>query len=371
MGHKEDEPVSGNDRGGARRRLFVFALVAALALAALPAGAYRDGSSKATQQATPALVPGLTIQQLFDLLFWWLYPPSPTTTRPTTTTTRATTTTASTTTTTASTTTLPGGSATCGTTVILKANGTPWECTFSDDFAGTTLDRTKWLVQETATSGFSNGGECHFDRPSNVAVADGSLSLIARRELLPFQCRGGIYNPVTQYSSGMVSTLNRFSQTYGRFEVRARLATARTRGIQTAFWLWPVNDRHYGAWPRSGEIDFMEWYSSHPDRVIPYVHYDGDATDPSSTNTNCLVTDVSQMHTYAVEWTTQSIKVLIDGTVCIDDHWTPNAPLVKPQPFDQPFFLSLTQAIGRAENAPDYATTFPATTQIDYVRVWR
>ena len=32
----------------------------------------------------------------------------------------------------------------CG-TQPLKADGTPWQCTFVDDFSGTTLDRTKWL----------------------------------------------------------------------------------------------------------------------------------------------------------------------------------------------------------------------------------
>jgi hypothetical protein len=46
--------------------------------------------------------------------------------------------------------------------------------------------------------------------------------------------------------------------------------------------------------------------------------------------------------------------------------------LVKPQPFDQPFFVALTQALGQNGNAFDPNTTpLPATTQVDHVRVWR
>jgi hypothetical protein len=55
----------------------------------------------------------------------------------------------------------------------------------------------------------------------------------------------------------------------------------------------------------------------------------------------------------------------------VADSWNPAAPLVKPQPFDQPFFINLTQALGIGANLFDPATTpLPATTQVDYVRVW-
>jgi hypothetical protein len=41
-------------------------------------------------------------------------------------------------------------------------------------------------------------------------------------------------------------------------------------------------------------------------------------------------------------------------------------------PFDQPFFIALTQALGVGTNALDPSSTpLPATTSIDYVRVWK
>jgi hypothetical protein len=43
-----------------------------------------------------------------------------------------------------------------------------------------------------------------------------------------------------------------------------------------------------------------------------------------------------------------------------------------PAPFDQPFFILLTQALGVGTNQFDPATTpLPATTSVDYVRVWK
>ena len=53
------------------------------------------------------------------------------------------------------------------------------------------------------------------------------------------------------------------------------------------------------------------------------------------------------------------------------DSWNPLG-LVRPAPFDQPFMVALAQALGIGGNASDPATTpLPASTRIDYVRVWQ
>jgi beta-glucanase (GH16 family) len=303
-------------------------------------------------------------------------PPATTTTTkaPTTTTTVAPTTTTTaaptTTTTVAPTTTTTAPAPLCGATVA-KPGGGVWECTFAEEFDGTTLDPSKWVVQETAASGFTSGSECFVNQPGNVAVADGVLSLTVRKEAQPFVCATGpLGDYVTQYSSGMVSTWNRFSQAYGRFEVRAKFPAATVKGLQSALWLYPQS-LTYGAWPASGEIDIAESYSAYPDRAIPYVHYNA-ANDPNVTNNYCMIADISQLHSYVVEWTPETITVIFDGTTCLVDTYNPAAPLVKPQPFDQPFFVALTQGLGIGGNAFDPATTpLPATTQVDFVHVWK
>jgi beta-glucanase (GH16 family) len=285
---------------------------------------------------------------------WW-----PTTTAKTTTTTGPTTTTSE----------LPPGP--CG-SQIRKADGSLWECTFVENFDGDTLDPSKWIAQQTANSSFTSGVECNMDSPNNVSVADGVLRLTARKEAAPFTCQDPKGDFTTQYTAGSVSTYQRWSQAYGRFEVRAKFPGTSIKGLQEAIWLWPDNATKYGAWPRSGEIDIAEAYSLNSDRVIPYIHYVPWGGDAKATNNYCMVADISQFHTYVVEWTTKTITIIYDGKVCTVDNWNPSLPLTKPQPFDQPFMVALTQALGLGKNAFDPATTpLPAITQVDYVHVWK
>jgi beta-glucanase (GH16 family) len=165
-----------------------------------------------------------------------------------------------------------------------------------------------------------------------------------------------------------VNTLGRFSQAYGRFEVRAKFPTTAVAGLQSSLWMWPISNK-YGSWPTNGEIDMAEEYSQYSDRAIPYVHYTSAINDTHVTNTYCTIS-IGAFHTYVVVWTTSTITVLFDGQTCISDTWQPAAPLVKPQPFDQPFMVALTQALGVGGNAVTDSTPLPATTQVDYVRVW-
>jgi beta-glucanase (GH16 family) len=260
----------------------------------------------------------------------------------------------------------------CG-AAIAKPTGGTWQCTFADEFSGTSLDTGKWVAQQTESTGYTSGlTACFENNPNNVSVSNGTLKLTARREAAPFMCKDPYGWFPTQYTSGMVSTANLFSQAYGRFEVRAKLSPAAVRGLQTSLWLWPLKSNRYGAYPGSGEIDFAEMFSNYADRAVPYIHYNPAGYDPNVTNYNCLITDLSAFHTYAVEWTTSYIKIIYDGRTCLTDYWNPAWPLSKPQPFDQPFIIALTQALGQGTNAFDpIRTPLPATTEIDYVHAWK
>jgi beta-glucanase (GH16 family) len=178
----------------------------------------------------------------------------------------------------------------------------------------------------------------------------------------------------TSYTAGMVDSLGLFSQTYGNFEIKAKFPAATVQGLQTSLWLWPVNSHKYGyAWPASGEIDIAEWYSEYPNLAIPYIHYNpsgGAQADKNVTNDYCNVSNTNGYNTYAAVWTPQSITILIDGQTCLVDNWNPAYPLTKPAPFNMPFFMCLTAAMGLYTNAPVAGTQLPATSNIDYVRVW-
>jgi beta-glucanase (GH16 family) len=170
----------------------------------------------------------------------------------------------------------------------------------------------------------------------------------------------------------MVSTaMGRFSQTYGRFEIRAKVSAARVTGLQSSLWLWPVDSSRYAP-ASSGEIDIAEMFSQYGDRAVPYIHYKPFLVDAFATNTLCFISNLAAFHTYTLEWTETSLRITYDGKTCLVNNWNPADPLEKPQPFDQPFFILLTQALGVGSNEfdPD-GTPLPATTEVDYVRAWQ
>jgi len=257
----------------------------------------------------------------------------------------------------------PNPNAPClGTTPLGLAGN--WTCTFDDEFDGTSLDTSKWVPQLTSTSGYLNGATaCYVDNPDTVSVSGGTLNLSVR-QVAPFTCSypGGSFE--TSYEAGMVSTYGLFDQTYGAFEVSAKLPAAAVSGLQETMWLYPQN-LTYGPWPSSGEIDFAEFFSQYPNLDVPYVHYANSSSDPGVTAYDCTL-DQSSFNTYEVDWESGTITVLYNGRTCLVDH-----PTTGSEPFDQPFFIALTQALGVDTNAFSAASTpLPATTQVDWVRAW-
>lgn len=261
-----------------------------------------------------------------------------------------------------------------------KPGGGAWTCSFDDEFDSSTgdassLNRSVWTPQQTATSGFTTGQYpyyvCYVDSPNNVSVSGGALHLTVRLESAPVNC-GGYPDYLT---GGMVSSAYSFSQTYGRFEVRAQLPATTVAGLQETLWLWPVNDTLFGSWPASGEVDFSEFYSQYSNLDVPYIHYDYNTSNPATnTNTvtayNCQIS-VGQYNDYAVVWSPGTFTITVNGQNCLTDNYVPDN-VASPAPFNQPFFIALTQALGVGSNAYNpYTTPLPATTSIDYVRVWK
>lgn len=267
----------------------------------------------------------------------------------------------------------------CSSAPIKKPNGTPYQCTFDEEFNGTALDATKWSPLTAAKAGIGQGQDCFVDSPNNISVSGGALNLTSRKEATSFICTGRKIAPTRPalVTSGNVTTGGKFSQQYGRIELRAKIPDVKKPGLMQSFWLWP--DKPYdqdpaGApWPATGEIDIVEMFTTYPDRAIPNIHYVPDPADPNVTNTYCYI-DRSQYHTYVLTWTPDTIRVDIDGYNCVLDHPKPKSPQVAPQPFNKSFYINLSSGLGVAGSANDYvegSTPLPATSQVDYVRVWK
>jgi beta-glucanase (GH16 family) len=258
-----------------------------------------------------------------------------------------------------------------------KPDGTRWRCSFYDDFSGTKLNRHKWGVVRTAQNGFHIGPECYVDKRDTVSVSHGALHLTVHRTAAPFTCvasPNGRKHYQSQDVAGSLTTMDTFTQTYGRYQIRAAFPATKIGGLHSAIWMFPKKISRVAFGNDYGEIDIAEYFTRWPGRSIPVLHYKQSAAVPQSewTNNQCWISHPERFHNYTLEWTPDTITISYDGKVCVrNDNWTPRWPLKHPAPFDKPFALILTQGLGVRGNSPTDATPLPATMHVDWVRVWR
>jgi beta-glucanase (GH16 family) len=251
----------------------------------------------------------------------------------------------------------------------VKADGTPWVCTFDDEFNGTALDRTKWVPQTSDfTTGTARTHACYVDDPANISVGGGNLNLTVRRLAQAVPCRSNPSMAPSPYTSGSVSTYHLFSQQYGRFEASIKVAATRSAGLQETFWLWPDDRVASGTtWPAAGEIDIVETYSSYPDLGIPFLHYTAwDNWGPvpgMNTAWNCGAAR-GVFNTWTLEWTPTQLKIMVNGRTCLVNNSGNSA-------FKKPYIAAFTQALGAEGNEFDGRAPMPATMNVDYLRVWK
>jgi beta-glucanase (GH16 family) len=239
--------------------------------------------------------------------------------------------------------------------------GQCWNLVWADEFNGTSLDATKWTPQTGGGGWGNNELQNYTARPDNIDVSGGSLKIIARSEVY-----GG-----NNYTSARIRTINKGDWTYGRFEARMKLSVA--QGMWPAFWMMPT-DEVYGTWPNSGELDIMELIGTHPARVYGTIHTSSaTAYVPTSSSSNYNLTSgtfADAFHDFSVEWSPNEIKWFVDGTLFATK--TPADFGSFPWRFDKDFHIILNLAVGgNWPGAPNGSTTFPQTTEVEYVRVYQ
>jgi beta-glucanase (GH16 family) len=251
--------------------------------------------------------------------------------------------------------------------LALSAGGIPaahgaWTLVWSDEFNSASVDTNHWKFEIGNRNGWGNHEQEYYtSQPANVHVRDGLLHIVARKE----STQGFAYTSARVRSEGL------FSKKYGRFEFRARAPQG--QGFWPALWLMPEHSP-YGRWPNCGEVDVMENKGNNPGVVQGTIHYSGaDGRYLHSTGSYTFPRDngATNFHTYALQWTTNSIQWFVDGNLYeTQTNWS-TAAAPYPAPFDQPFYIIMNLAVGGDYGGnPDSTTQFPGELQVDYVRVY-
>ena len=233
---------------------------------------------------------------------------------------------------------------------------------WSDEFDGNSLNTDDWnyLVGDGCDFGICGWGnnEQQWYQEDNVTVSNGILSITARQENV-----GGRF-----YSSSRITTKDKQDFRYGYLEARIKLPAG--RGLWPAFWMLPT-DEVYGGWPRSGEIDIMEWVGRDPNKLFGTIHFGQAFPNNQFTGGDILLTDESwadDFHDYAIEWSENTIVWYVDGY----EYSRKTVGNLNGQnwPFDQDFHFLLNVAVGGTLGGSVINSDLPAAMEVDYVRVY-
>jgi len=240
----------------------------------------------------------------------------------------------------------------------------PWTLVWGDEFSGTTLDTTKWRL-ENKGDGFGNNEQQYY-RPENATVKDGNLVIQAKKETFGDR----------EYTSAKL--FSKADWKYGKFEAKIKMPVG--AGYWPAFWMMPA-DSKYGVWAASGEIDIMEAKGRFPDTTSGTIHYGAVSPNNKYTGEEQVFPEgqtIDQFHTYSIEWEPGEIRWYVDGNLFqTQNNWSTTGAngdekYAFPAPFDENFYLMLNLAIGGNfdGNIIPADSTFPAQMEVDYVRAY-
>lgn len=228
-----------------------------------------------------------------------------------------------------------------------------WRLIFRDEFSGAALDpvwRTAQYWDHEVT--VVGKDELQAYDATGVSVGGGLLRLTARRD----DTHG------VPYTSGLVMTGGerslpaspRFNFRFGFVEVRAKLPAG--VGLWPAVWMMPANYHD-----DLGELDVVEVFTEDPTEALFATHR-GRRQDVHDWEGPDLSQD---FHTYAMEWRPNHVAWFVDG---VERARTSSRSLV----VQEAMYLILNLAVGgRFQDPPNDTTVFPATMEVDYVRVWQ
>lgn len=228
-----------------------------------------------------------------------------------------------------------------------------WE----ENFSGTVLNDKVWNFEYgdgcPNNCGWGNN-EKQLYTDKNHILKDGNLIINVNKQ-------------GDKYTSTRITTAGKKEFQYGRMEARAKLPIG--KGIWPAFWMLGSNISKVG-WPKSGEIDILEYVGREPHQVYTTLH----TQDSHGNSVNSKKTEIKNIedgfHVYAIEWTKDEIEFFVDEKSVYT--FKPEVKNEDIWPFNQPFFFIINTAVGGNFGGHDVDNSiFPQQFIIDYVRVYQ
>ncbi len=169
----------------------------------------------------------------------------------------------------------------------LRCDG--WQLVFVDNFDEAEIDPDRWNVYDYP--GHANNGLRH---PSAVTVEDGLLTITAK-EVDGVLISGGL--------------ATRYSQTYGRFEVRVRAEPDPNALTSAVILTWPASNN----WPAEGENNIYETGPGSSRRPFSsFIHFP-DGTEGGSHIDYTHQASGTEWHEMVMEWDANQIGIWRDG----------------------------------------------------------
>ena len=250
------------------------------------------------------------------------------------------------------------------TTLVQRTDGSEWTLVWSDEFnEDGAIDESKW-TSDIGDWGWGNREPQLYTegRLENARCEGGSLVIEARKEDLG-----------SPWTSARLTTRGKVSFQYGRLEMRAKAPVA--DGTWGAGWLLGDAYRDELSWPYCGEVDIFEAVGREIDDES------GDGINHGSCHTrayyfkqgNHISNTIpvkgmgTEFHTYAMEWTPESVKMFVDG----EHYYTYDKRANELEwPFDSPQNIILNLAMGGGMGGDIDPTIEAQQLHVDYVRVF-
>lgn len=251
-----------------------------------------------------------------------------------------------------------------------------WQLVWGDEFDYKGLPNPeKWDYDE----GFIRNEEDQYytrARSDNAYVDNGVLTITGIKEDYPnkdYQNERLAAMPdqewktvdeYAKYTSACLITKGKFSWTYGKVEVRARLPKG--LGVWPAIWTLGDNIWTVG-WPKCGEIDIMEHVGFEPNTIHTNIHCENSAGRYTTQMRSRNIAKISEdFHVYSMEWDESKMTIAIDG-VTVNTFNTSLAGDI----FKKPQYLLLNLALGGTWGGEIDDSIFPQEYVIDYVRIYQ